>query len=118
MILHICILDKFIPPFIDFINEHFSEDKHQFLIIGKNNEKYGILDQKNIYYLDKKIKFFVLIKYLYQANRIIIHGLWSKSVLKIFFVQPWLLKKCYWVMWGGDFYFPEKILLDKKYFSI
>lgn len=45
---------------------------------------------------------------LYRAEKIILHGLWSKRVLQILFLQPWLLKKCYHVMWGGDFYFPEK----------
>ena len=36
----------------------------------------------------------------------------SISVITIlFFLQPWLLKKCYWVVWGGDLY---SYKLDKK----
>ncbi|MBD3808756.1 MAG: TDP-N-acetylfucosamine:lipid II N-acetylfucosaminyltransferase, partial [Epsilonproteobacteria bacterium] len=48
------------------------------------------------------------------SDKIIIHGLWSNSLVKLLFLQPWLLKKCYWVMWGGDFYFPETQSWIKK----
>ncbi|WP_281950358.1 hypothetical protein [Nitrosophilus kaiyonis] len=30
------------------------------------------------------------------------------------FFQPWLLRKCYWIMYGGDFYFPDKQSWVKK----
>jgi len=41
---------------------------------------------------------------LHQADKIVLHGLFSNHLLYILAVQPWVLKKCYWVMWGGDLY--------------
>jgi len=41
---------------------------------------------------------------MYIADKIIIHGLWSERVVRLLSLQPWLLKKCYWVIWGGDLY--------------
>ena len=43
-----------------------------------------------------------------MAKKIILHGLWRDKVDILLYFNKKLLKKCYWVMWGGDFYFPEK----------
>ena len=113
-ILHIMVLDKFIPPFIEFVNKHFNPDEHIYLIFGQKDEKYGKLDAKNIEYIKSKKEVFKLLRYLYKSKKIIIHGLWNEHFNRLLFLQPWLLKKCYWVMWGGDFYFPEKQSFIKK----
>jgi len=116
-ILHIMILDKFIPPFIKFINENFNSNEHIFVVIGKPNSDYGMdLNINNVFWLDRKLKIIEFEKYLYKAEKIILHGLWDERILKLLAVQPWLLKKSYWVMWGGDFYFPEEQSRLKKYF--
>jgi len=116
-ILHIMILDKFIPPFIKFINENFDPNDHIFVIIGKPRSDYGMdLDIDNVFWLDRKLKIIEFEKYLYKAKKIILHGLWDERILKLLVLQPWLLKKSYWVMWGGDFYFPEEQSRLKKYF--
>jgi len=107
---------KFIPPFIKFINEEFNSEEHLFLIIGKRKKEDYVINSsiKNIYWLDNKLKVFKLQKYLYKSKKIILHGLWNKNLIQLLYVQPWLLKKSYWVMWGGDFYFPEKHSSIKK----
>ncbi len=115
-ILHIIVLDKVIPPFIKFINENFNPNEHIFVMIGKPRSDYGMdLNVKNVYWMDKKSKIFEFEKYLYKAEKIIFHGLWDERVLKLLAVQPWLLKKSYWVMWSGDFYFPEEQSRLRKY---
>ncbi len=108
MILHIMILDKFLPPFIDFISKHFDITKHKFVFLGRKEYKYGLKPSHPIEWIDSKNKVFKLLYYMYISEKIVIHGLWSRHLVKLLFFQPWLLKKCYWVMWGGDFYFPEK----------
>lgn len=108
------VLDKFLPPFIDFVNEHFDTSTHRFVFIGKREYKYGLTPEHKVEWIDSKIKVFKLLKYMYSAKKIILHGLWSESINKLLFLQPWLLKKCYWVMWGGDFYFPEEQTWVKK----
>ena len=107
-IVHIIILDKFIPPFIDFINEHFDANEHLFVILGKERYKFGLTKEHDVVWIDSIFKLFSLAVGLNSSRKIIIHGLWSQVFNMILFVQPWLLQKSYWVMWGGDFYFPKK----------
>jgi hypothetical protein len=108
------VLDKFIPPFINFIMENCEINNHLFVILHKKKFDYGLTNEYPIVWIDKYIKIFDLLKYMYNSEKIIIHGLWHENLVKLLFLQPWLLKKCYWVMWGGDFYFPEKQSWLKK----
>ena len=115
-VVHLMVLDKFIPPFIKFINDHFNPGEHLFIIFDKPKTDYGMdIKVKNVFWVDSKWKIFDLLKFLYSANKIIIHGLWVEKLNQLLFIQPWLLKKCYWVMWGGDFYFPQKQSIFKKF---
>jgi len=107
------LLDKFIPPFIDFIDHHFDSTKHTFILLGKPRYEYGLTKKHNVKWIDKT-KVLLFLRELYRADKIIIHGLWSELTILLLFLQPWLLKKCYWVMWGGDFYFPKEHSWIKK----
>ncbi|PSJ40072.1 TDP-N-acetylfucosamine:lipid II N-acetylfucosaminyltransferase [Zobellella taiwanensis] len=108
MILHVASLDKFIPPFIELINEHFDSSKHQFWLSG-DKEKYPYQTSNNIYQV-KRTKagrpkgLLYLAVQLHKADKVILHGLFNPYVVVMLFCMPWLLKKCYWVMWGGDLY--------------
>ncbi len=106
-ILHIIVLDKFIPTYINFIDQHFDISQHQFMALDKEKYEYGLTKNHAVKWLDKKSKIFELLIAMYQAEKVILHGLWIERIIQLLFLQPWLLKKCYWVMWGGDFYFPE-----------
>ena len=92
------ILDKFNVPFIDFVAEHFDITHHQFVFLQAPQYKYGMTEEKDVIWIDKKYKVVELLKYMYRADKIIIHGLWSEHLIKLLFVQPWLLKKCYWIL--------------------
>lgn len=108
-ILHIMILDKFLVPYIDFIDEHFGRENHHYIFITSEKYEYGLTPRHNVEFLytDDDI-FITLLKYMHKAKKIILHGLWRDKInLSLYFNQE-LLKKCYWIMWGGDFYFPEK----------
>src|SRR5690606_18092486 len=48
--------------------------------------------------------FLRILKYLYTSNKIFIHGFFSGKIVLMLFLQPWLLKKCYWIIWGADLY--------------
>ncbi len=108
MILHVCILDKFIPSFIEFMQENFDVEEHQFWVSG-NKEKYKYKKAKNIYQT-KKGKFQSIVSLIYlaymlnRADKIIIHSLFNQKVVIALAMMPWLLKKCYWMIWGGDLY--------------
>lgn len=119
-ILHIMSNDKFAVPFIDFIENNQIGGKHIYLYFGSlSNNDFPIPDLHNVDILNnedrkaKKIKY--LLKYFYTADKIIIHGLFNPLLVKLLYFQPWLLKKCYWVMWGGDLYYHELARESKEY---
>ncbi|SMP07005.1 4-alpha-L-fucosyltransferase glycosyl transferase group 56 [Desulfurobacterium pacificum] len=107
-IFHIMILDKFIPPFIDFVSNNFNVRQHYFFILGKPQYKYGLSKEHPVKWIDDEQKLIFLFRKLQKADKIILHGLWSEEVNKLLYFRPEFLEKCYWVMWGGDFYFPER----------
>jgi hypothetical protein len=108
MILHLCVLDKFIEPFYQLVKENFADfySNHQFYING-TSEKYSNPVGKNVF-LAKNTKLMVrhawLAKQMNKAEQIMLHGLLDMHVLILLCLQPWLFKKCYWVIWGGDLY--------------
>ncbi|SHK36675.1 4-alpha-L-fucosyltransferase glycosyl transferase group 56 [Marinobacter antarcticus] len=108
MILHVAVLDKFIPPFIKLINEGFGEEAHQFWFTG-SIEKYPVEVSESVYVCSKgfwaKLRAYAkLILQCHSARKIILHGLFDIRVVLILALCPWVLPKCYWVIWGGDLY--------------
>ncbi len=109
--LHVAYLEKFIPPFISFIRNEFKEDNHEFYTYGNidsypyeiKSDTYHSFPQKN-----KLFTFFCryppLIIKMYQADKIMLHGLFDIFLVVFLFFNPSLLKKCYWFIWGGDLY--------------
>jgi len=106
-ILHIIRNDKFIPRFIDFMEEHISDfGRHVFFIFGDTNQ-YQIRRRPNVLIvseLKKSMRAINLIRYMARAEKIILHGLFIDQITLLLAFQSWLLKKCYWIIWGGDLY--------------
>ncbi len=114
--MHLMFIDKFIPPFIDFVNQNFSLNKNLFVIYGSGD---GRIKYRPVYpnvILLKKIQDFNLIlTYFHIAKKIIIHGLFLEDVINFLINQKnFPFEKIYWVAWGGDFYFPEIQSESKK----
>lgn len=107
-ILHIADCDKFIPPYIQFINDNFNSKEHEFLLkSGMADDK---LDSSSNVNLARQSIFSRLKHYLnffikmHSADKVILHSLLDIKVVQILFFSPWLLKKCYWMIWGADLY--------------
>ena len=92
------IKEKVIKGMVWSFSEIFSK---KFIMLGKNN---GFYDSK-ILFFDKKREVFKLIKEINKAEKIFIHSLFSSHLVLLLFLQPWLQKKSYWVLWGGDLYY-------------
>ena len=108
-ILHVMILDKFLAPFIEFVDENFGREEHHYVFITSEKYDYGLTPEHKVEFLHTDDDIFItLLKYMKMAKKIILHGLWRDKVDILLYFNKKLLKKCYWVMWGGDFYFPEK----------
>jgi dTDP-N-acetylfucosamine:lipid II N-acetylfucosaminyltransferase len=101
--LHIFPDEKFTSSYIQFVNKHFTEKEHLFLIFYKTGQtKYSY---KNVIELSNDIKgLLTLIKEMYRCDKIYLHSLFIMKVVMLLFFQPWLLKKSKWIVWGGDLY--------------
>lgn len=108
-ILHIGSAEKFMPSFIELVKENFDFNCHEFYLSKGMAEK-DLPQSDNIHLLPNKkrlskLKHYsqILIK-MHQADKVILHSLVDISIVKLLFLSPWLLKKCYWVIWGNDLY--------------
>ena len=111
-VIHILCDSPITKKFLEFMNINF-DTNHIFVNINKKI-KYLDTDKTvnfNVKSISDILKF---IKLLNKKEKIIIHGLFDPKLILILLLQPWLLTKCYWVMWGGDFYFPKKQSWIKK----
>jgi len=113
--LHVMIVDKFLSPFIDFVDKQFGRDDHHYVFIDAERYDYGLTPEHGVEFLSTIDQIFITLKdYMHEAKKIILHGLWRNEICILLFYNQDLLKKCYWVMWGGDFYFPKICPLIKK----
>ncbi|MFC5465581.1 TDP-N-acetylfucosamine:lipid II N-acetylfucosaminyltransferase [Lederbergia graminis] len=104
--LHVTNTDKFVLPYIKFINKHFDQNSHKFAVIINNREESFNQEVSNIEYFKNKNKHSIisLSKLFYQYDGVYIHGLFNSRVILLLFLQPWLLRKCSWIVWGADLY--------------
>ncbi len=102
-IIHIGRNGSIMNNFVKFVDENFDNKKHFFYLTGKDiNNKSNVIDIRNkIDFIKNIIKLNID---LYNSKKIIIHGFNQSYLFYLFFFQPWLLKKSYWIMWGGDLY--------------
>lgn len=106
--MHICRAEKFIPPFIDLVQANFDAEMHEFVVFG-DNKKFSTEGRSGVYRIEngllkKTAGKARLIVRMHRADRIILHGLFTRSVTKMLFLMPWLLEKTYWFIWGNDLY--------------
>lgn len=107
-ILHVCGLATFIPTFIDYIEANFDLKNHHFWLAG-DHDRYQVAQQFCVTKVRNgkfsKIKgYFKLIIQMHHAKKIILHGLFDIRLVALLCLMPWVLKKSYWVIWGGDLY--------------
>ena len=119
--LHIMRNDKFINPFIEFINKNFLKEENAFFIIDgletievpneKNVERYiskgknlkGIL-KKVVLLLQLPILYIKLFNYSKKCEKIYFHGLFDPRIIVFIYFFRFFLKKSSWIIWGGDLY--------------
>ncbi|WP_160181688.1 TDP-N-acetylfucosamine:lipid II N-acetylfucosaminyltransferase [Paraglaciecola mesophila] len=101
------ISEKFMPPYIDFIQENFHVSEHQFIYITSEKYQFGLTPSHNVKFIHTDDDFLCLVKILQAAEKIILHGLWRDKINNLLITFPDLLQKSYWVMWGADFYNPD-----------
>lgn len=112
--LHIWRNEKFTNSYIEFINKHFNQREHLFIIIGSGIGAPITQEENVIEVSDNTSGYIRLIKEMNECDNIHLHSLFNMKVVTLLFLQPWLLKKCYWIVWGGDLYVKRKPRLTIK----
>ena len=112
-ILHVANCDNnLIPKYINFVNERLNEyHNHTFLLLVENdNDCYKEIENVYTYNRCNNRKIIYIKDFIFdsiKSDKIILHGLFNINIILILFLMPWLLNKCYWVIWGGDLYNPQ-----------
>lgn len=97
-------VDKFLPPFIDFVAKNFKIERHEFHFISTPRYEYGLINYSNVSWVFKPMHYIRLYFEMCRAEKILLHSMPKYTVAIILAMQPWLLKKCYLTMWGWDLY--------------
>ncbi len=113
-IAHIMIFEKFNRRYIEFVDTHFNINDHVFYIIGTNYANYDVGGLKQVVLVNSYPGVVKMFFQLIGVKKIFLHGLWHRGFLRLLLGQPWLIPKCYWMMWGGDFYYHKRESAVKK----
>lgn len=102
-ILHIADPQTFTTSFFHLVEKEFEHAQHCILSHAAVDEwpKNLKIKNKNSAGLGWFLEF---IWSIYRADKVIIHGLFNSYAIVLLALQPWLLKKSYWMIWGGDLY--------------
>jgi len=121
-IIHIINNEKFISEFYKLFSNKYFKQEHLFIYLyGESESNFPIPESEHVVNICNKFNGIknllklnkVLIPYFSQADEVVIHGLFTDDIIRFLFLNKRFLKKCHWVMWGGDLYAP---LLQKKTF--
>ena len=97
--VHIMHNDKFIKPFVDFLNRNFDKEEH--LVLCKRwCKQFSFPEGKNVIEINSlaDLKF-------ENVEKIFCHSLFDDELVKYLYKHKNILKeKAYWVIWGGDLY--------------
>lgn len=123
-ILHISGCEKFLPTFVELINDKYDSRKHIFLLTRGMSEN-DLDGYSNVIIakggLPGLLKHYVIraIK-IQNAKKVILHNLFDDYLIFLLFLMPWNLKKCYWVIWGADLYkyLTPKLTFKEKFIEL
>lgn len=102
-IVHLADPQTFTKSFFSFIEKKFNADSHQIITHSNSNQWPDDIKIKNSASIGLTWVYNFIIA-TNNADKIIIHGLWDIHAIVLLAFQPWTLRKCYWLIWGGDLY--------------
>ena len=108
VILHVGSPSAFLNPLKTLISSEFPQQDHRFWLSAAK-DKHGIAENRNVYICNNRffgaLKGYVkLVTQMNAAKIVMLHGLFNPRILVVLALMPWLMPKCYWVIWGGDLY--------------
>ena len=102
-ILHIAKPHKFSIPFFRFVERHLDASQH--VILTRRRKNSWPADMRITSHAVSGLRWMLAFARMAKdAEKIMLHGLLDFRVVLVLALQPQLLKKCYWFIWGGDLY--------------
>ncbi len=105
-VIHCIPAEKFTEAFIEFTLENFDRTQHSFIV--RRHTSYEVKSRPEVELIPSQASwlklFYSYFAPLQRADKIIIHSLFDNKLTLLLALQPWLLSKCVWVIWGGDLY--------------
>ena len=103
--LHVAVIDKFLPGFVEFMGARFKDfdEAHRLLVLG-TDETYPLPARPNIQVLHGRSRHLQLWQTMREARRVFLHGLFDPAVTRVLAIDRRLLRKCWWLIWGGELY--------------
>lgn len=108
MNLHLMILSKTTIDFIKFLEKNIGLEEHEFIFWkGENPHQIELENTTKITILENKKDLFMFYLKLFKLKkykRIFLHGWYFPRFTIPLFLNSYLLKKIYWIIWGEDLY--------------
>ena len=102
-ILHIAKPHKFSIPFFRFVERHLDASQH--VILTRRRKNSWPADMRITSHAVSGLRWMLAFARMAKdAEKIMLHGLLDFRVVLVLALQPQLLKKCHWFIWGGDLY--------------
>ncbi|MCR5080884.1 MAG: hypothetical protein K6B17_06040, partial [Treponema sp.] len=96
-IVHLMFNDKFLKPYVVFLNKYFDSKKH-IVLCKRWFDKYPFPEGENVYELES---------YNYidfsRVKKIVCHSVFDNELVDIFYHKKELLNKTCCIVWGGDY---------------
>lgn len=104
---------------MEFIRENVSQSDNYFYSIG-NIDRFPYPRGDDSLHQRTSLGCIRLLYHMYRCDRIILHSLFDIRVVLLLYCNPWLLEKCYWVMWGGDYfnYMRARGISRRRFFEV
>lgn len=114
MILHILSSSLHSVRFVEYLKQNFDCKNQKFVYVRPSVCIYG-LSNVGAEHIHTKFARAKLALYMNLAEKIVLHGLWRHEVINLLMQQRWLLPRCFWVLWGGDFLHWRKYSAEHDY---
>ncbi len=115
-ILHVFNWDrKFFFPFRALIRDHFQSNRHRFIVLGDTGGDEAVASFDTVVYSRSFRNFPAIALAMANAEKVMLHGLFEIRLYYALSLLPWLLRKCYWNIWGGDLYVHQAKVQDWRF---
>lgn len=105
--VHVLNQDKFIPPFVSFVNEHLDPFEHLFVVTVGDRSKFPIKEPSgNLVDLIgvSRDRLIPDLEELCKFGTVIIHCLADDRVAEFFGENEEFARRAFWLIWGQDMY--------------